>query len=232
LSLHPTLAVKSARPFQKENNVHAYAASTSTVPRSKVTKRLFIPKLLILPALAFALVSKHIYVEDGFWDTTWEVVSFLVLLVAAVGRLWTSAYISGRKDHELVVDGPYSITRNPLYFFSFLAYVGAGLAFEKLSAALVFGIVFWVSHWTTILGEEKKLRGIYGETYDEYARTVPRFWPRVGQLKLLDSVSFSPKIFNRAVLDCGLIMSVFILAHLIEYAQTAGWVPVYFHNVW
>jgi hypothetical protein len=97
---------------------------------------------------------------------------------------------------------------------------------------LAFAILFALSHWPTILAEERKLRGIYGERYDEYARTVPRFWPRIGQLKLLDSVTFTPKIFNRAVLDCALIMSMFILAHFIEYAQSAGWVPVYIHNVW
>src|SRR5438874_6144411 len=108
----------------------AYAATKSAVIKSKINKRLFIPKLLFLPAIAFALVSQAAYVEDGFWDTTWEVVSFLILLTAAFGRIWSAAYISGRKNHELVVDGPYSLTRNPLYFFSFLGYLGAGLAFE------------------------------------------------------------------------------------------------------
>jgi len=200
--------------------------------RSKINLRIFIPKLLFLPTIGFAVVSQHVYTEDGFWDTTWEVVAFLILLVAAFGRVWTSAYISGRKDHELVVDGPYSATRNPLYFFSLLAYIGAGLAFEKLAVCLAFAIIFILSHVPTIFAEERKLRGIYRERYDEYARTVPRFWPRIGQLKLLDSVTFTPKIFNRAVLDCALIMAMFILAHFIEYAQMAGWVPVYIHNVW
>ena len=131
--------------------MHTIDASESAVARSKINKRLFIPKLLFLPAVAFALVSQHTYTEDGFWDTTWEVLSFLILTVAALGRVWTSAYISGRKNHELVVDGPYSLTRNPLYFFSFLGYVGAGLAFEKLTACLAFTIVFVFTHWPTIL---------------------------------------------------------------------------------
>lgn len=103
--------------------MQAYSATTPTKIEHRINKRLFIPKLLILPAIVFALVSQHIYVEGGFWDTTWEVLSFVFLLVAALGRVWTSAYISGRKNHELVVNGPYSLTRNPLYFFSFFAYL-------------------------------------------------------------------------------------------------------------
>jgi protein-S-isoprenylcysteine O-methyltransferase Ste14 len=212
--------------------VQAFAASPTELVQAKINWRILIPKLLFVPAMGFAIVSAHVYIEDGFWDTTWEVLSFIILLVAAFGRVWTSAFISGRKDNELVTDGPYSLSRNPLYFFSFLGYIGAGLAFEKLTVALAFTIVFLLSHWPTILAEEKKLRGVYGARYDEYARTVPRFFPRIAKPQLPETVTFSPAIFNRAVLDCALIMSVFILAHFIEYAQSAHWVPVYFHNIW
>jgi protein-S-isoprenylcysteine O-methyltransferase Ste14 len=211
--------------------MHAYAASKSEFVPSRINKRLFIPKLLFLPAIAFALVSQHVYVDDGFWDTTLEVVAFLLLLLATMGRVWTAAYISGRKTQELVSDGPYSLTRNPLYFFSFLAYLGGGLAFEKLSVAFIFGVVFFLSHWPTILAEEAKLRGIFGDQYDEYAKSVPRFLPRLGPMKLPDSVTFKPASFNRAVLDCSCVMSAFILAHLIEYTQNQHLIPILIRNV-
>jgi protein-S-isoprenylcysteine O-methyltransferase Ste14 len=212
--------------------VQAYAATTPSRVQTKTNWRILAPKLLFFPIIAFTVVSGHVYIEDGFWDTTWEVISFILLVIAAFGRVWTSAFISGRKDHELVTDGPYSLTRNPLYFFSMIGYFGAGLAFEKLTVSLAFGILFLLSHWATILAEEKSLRERYGERYEEYARAVPLFFPRIGPLQLRDTVTFKPKIFNRAVLDCALIMSMFILAHFIEYAQSAHWVPVYFHNVW
>src|SRR3954447_26109849 len=211
--------------------MHEYAITEFAVDRGRINKRLFIPKLLFLPAILFALVSQHAYVEDGFWDTTWEVVSFLVLIIAAIGRVWTAAYISGRKTHELVTDGPYSLTRNPLYFFSFLAYLGAGLAFEKLTVGFAFIVVFWLSHWPTILAEETKLRNKFGEDYDDYAKTVSRIWPRIGRMTLPDTVTFSPVVFNKAVLHCGFIMLAYLLAHLIEYAQVAGVVPILIRNI-
>jgi protein-S-isoprenylcysteine O-methyltransferase Ste14 len=211
--------------------MHDYAITNLAVGGPRINKRLFIPKLLFLPAILLALVSQHVYAEDGFWDTTWEVVSFLILIVAAIGRVWTAAYISGRKTQELVVDGPYSLARNPLYFFSFLAYLGAGLAFEKLTVAFAFIVVFWLSHWPTILAEESKLRSKFGGKYDDYAKSVPRFWPRIGRMKLPDAVTFSPIVFNRAVLHCGFIMLAYLLAHLIEYAQVAGVVPILIRNV-
>ncbi|HEX3599832.1 MAG TPA: isoprenylcysteine carboxylmethyltransferase family protein [Lacipirellulaceae bacterium] len=209
----------------------AYAATKSGATRSRINYRLVIPKLLFVPAIAFALVSQHVYVEDGFWDTTWEVLSLIILLVAVLGRVWTSAYISGRKNHELVVDGPYSLTRNPLYFFSFLGYVGAGLAFEKLTVCFAFAVVFVLSHWPTILKEERKLREKFGEKYQTYAQQVPRFWPRFARINFPSSVTFSPKSFNRAVVYSGFIMCAYVLAHLIEYGQNTGIIPILIRNV-
>jgi protein-S-isoprenylcysteine O-methyltransferase Ste14 len=193
--------------------------------------RLFIPKLLFWPVIAFALVSQSRYEEGGFWDTTLEVVSFLILLVGAMGRVWVSAYISGRKYNELVTDGPYSMMRNPLYFFSFLGYVGAGLAFEKVSVAIAFALAFFLTHWPTIRSEETKLRAKYGAEFDDYARRVPRFFPRLRNFRVPELVTFRAAIFNRAILDCGLIMAVFILAHLIEYGQNSGVLPILIKNV-
>ena len=206
--------------------------SFETVAGAKrIKKRLFIPKLLFWPLLAFALVSQSVYIEGGFWDTTLEVLSFLVLLVASMGRAWATAYISGRKTVELVTDGPYSITRNPLYFFSFLGYVGAGLAFEKLIVALAFCITFFLTHWPTIRAEEFKLREKFGERYDTYSKRVPRFVPRIQGFTIPELVTFKATIFNRAFFDCSLIMLVFVLAHLIEYGQNSGVFPILIRNV-
>jgi protein-S-isoprenylcysteine O-methyltransferase Ste14 len=197
------------------------------IAHRKVNKRLYIPKLLFWPLMAMALVTQSVYLRPyGFWNTTWDVIAFLILLTAAMGRVWASAYISGRKNRDLVVDGPYSITRNPLYFFSFLGYIGIGLAFQSLVIAGAFAIAFFLTHWATILAEEKKLHGIFGETFDNYCRQVPRFFPRFGNFTVPEYVTFNPKFFNRAVLDCGLLMSVFILAHFIDWLHTympTGW---------
>jgi protein-S-isoprenylcysteine O-methyltransferase Ste14 len=211
--------------------MHGSATTKLAAARTKKNARLFIPKLLFLPVILFALVSKHAYVEDGFWDTTWEVLAFFFLTVAALGRVWCSAYISGRKNHELVTDGPYSLSRNPLYFFSLFGYLGAGLAFEKLTVAFVFVILFWVLHWPTILSEERKLQSKFPNEYDDYANAVPRFWPRIRPMKLPDYVTFSPRTFNRSVLHCGFMMLIYMLGHMIEYFQNVGVIPIFFRNV-
>ena len=75
----------------------------------------------------------------------------------------------------------------------------AGWRSKSLPCALHSRSFFVLSHWPTILAEERKLRGVYGERYNEYARTVPRLLPRISQLKWPTSVTFSPTVFNRGV---------------------------------
>lgn len=48
----------------------------------------------------------------------------LLVGVATVGRLWCSLYISGHENSELITTGPYSLSRNPLYFFSLPGFAG------------------------------------------------------------------------------------------------------------
>ena len=43
-----------------------------------------------------------------------------------VGRLWSILYIGGHKANNVITDGPYSVMRNPLYFFSTIAATGVG----------------------------------------------------------------------------------------------------------
>ena len=60
-------------------------------------------------------------------DVTAPYVSGILFLVgclcvgaAMAGRMWCAQYIAGYKNDVLVREGPYSVCRNPLYFFSFL----------------------------------------------------------------------------------------------------------------
>lgn len=126
----------------------------------------------------------------------------LVLVgVAMVGRLWCSLYISGYKNSELITSGPYSMTRNPLYFFSFLGFVGIGLATETLSFSFAFVLMFWLTYPSIIKREEEFLRSKFGDAFTDYCARTPCFLPNLKALREPESYVVNPKLFRRTMGD-------------------------------
>ncbi len=115
---------------------------------------------------------------DGFQDVShsiMEMTGFLLLIVAALGRVWAFAYIGGRKNQELCRGGPYSLTRNPLHLFSFLGVCGAGLALQSPTLFVIAALFFLGYYAVVIRAEESRLRGIFGSAFVHYRAEVPRF---------------------------------------------------------
>jgi hypothetical protein len=136
-------------------------------------------------------------------------------------------YISGNKRLELITDGPYSIVRNPLYFFSFIGALGIGLVSENL-LILVLMVFFYAAYYPlTILAEERKLENTFGDAYLEYKRRTPRSLPKLSLYRNTESYTINTKVFVGNFLYGMWFIWIFILLHIIEMAQNAGYLPVY-----
>lgn len=103
---------------------------------------------------------------------------FLLQAVRTLGKQWTfqARVIHG---HELITQGPYAVVRNPIYLGMFGMLVATGLVFSRwwnLLGALVF---FLIGNQIRIRAEEKLLRETFGAQFDDYARRVPAFLPRL-----------------------------------------------------
>jgi len=83
---------------------------------------------------------------------------------------------------KLVVEGPYRIVRNPMYWS--VAFVMLGEATVFHSVALVdLAVVFFVGvNLFVVLYEEPALRQKFSAEYEEYCRRVPRWVPRFKRL--------------------------------------------------
>ncbi|HZF67984.1 MAG TPA: methyltransferase [Gemmatirosa sp.] len=99
-----------------------------------------------------------------------------VALVGLLVRGWAAGHIV--KNNRLATTGPYAHTRNPLYFGSFLLAAGFALAAHWLLLAGV--AAFWlVVYLPVIQREAAHVRSLHPAAYDEWARHVPAFLPRL-----------------------------------------------------
>ena len=119
-----------------------------------------------------------------------------VSLVGLAIRAWASGHI--RKNAELAVSGPYSYTRNPLYFGSFLIGLGFTIASGRLILALLFAALFLGIYFPVMRVEATTLSELFGDNYQSYKRSVPLFFPRLTPYRLEEKgVRFDTSLYLR-----------------------------------
>jgi protein-S-isoprenylcysteine O-methyltransferase Ste14 len=118
----------------------------------------------ILAALAIAL-------------TIWSV-WFCYAAARALGKQWAlmARVIEG---HELIRQGPYAIVRNPIYLAMLIMLIAIGLTVSRWQALVGAAVVFAVGTVIRIRTEENLLRATFGAKFEDYARRVPAFLPRL-----------------------------------------------------
>jgi protein-S-isoprenylcysteine O-methyltransferase Ste14 len=176
-----------------------------------------------LAAAAVVLVAQPALAGDAH-----EIVEMLgvgCVLACIAGRMWTILYVGAKKNAELVTGGPYSMTRNPLYFFSTVGAVGVGLMHGSLFVAAALGLFAYLVLAATARREAAYLEAVFGPAYTAYARRTPMFWPDPSRYCSPAEVAFSPPALKRTFLDGLLFLAAFPLIEAIEQLQHAGLLP-------
>src|SRR6266852_8026827 len=134
---------------------------------SQIARRIRVP-------LGFLFAVFYFWLARPSWRS---VMAGAVLIVPG---LLIRALASGhvRKNEELATSGPYSYTRNPLYLGSLLMGVGFCVAARSWWVGVALGVMFFAIYLPVIRDEEAFLRQKFPE-FDEYARRVPRLFPRL-----------------------------------------------------
>ncbi|MFZ0771372.1 MAG: isoprenylcysteine carboxylmethyltransferase family protein [Candidatus Sulfotelmatobacter sp.] len=98
-----------------------------------------------------------------------------------------------RKNESLATSGPYAYTRNPLYLGSLLIGLGFAAAARSWWVGIALVVMFFAIYLPVIHDEEAFLRQKFPE-FDDYARQVPRMFPRL--VRAANSLSEAPAGFS------------------------------------
>lgn len=191
----------------------------SAMTRGMTIERCRIPLAQVYVALLIALVlfSRSRWMESApVVATSFFAAGVVLVAVAALGRTWCSMYIAGYKGRVLVVEGPYSVCRNPLYFFSMLGGVGLGLVAKNVTVPLLFLVGFGLYYPLVIRREERALRLAFGKGYDAYERVTPRFLPRLLLLREPPEYAVDPRIFRAHLQSAAWFVLLIALVAIVE----------------
>ena len=129
-----------------------------------VRSRAWISITLLVPFAVVALLSPPMVRQETLADFGLDGLAWAVFAIGATFRWWSTFYIGSRKYWDLVTDGPYSMTRNPLYFGTFLIALSIPLFLHSLTFAM--GLLFVAPFYLmlTVTWEETCLRERFGGT--------------------------------------------------------------------
>ena len=165
------------------------------------------------------------------WETGTEAISFTLFLIgmvlvgiASLGRMWCSLYIAGYKDNRLVTKGPYSISRNPLYFFSLLGVIGIGCCTETFTFPIVFTILFGLYYPLIIKGEAQRLKQLFGGEFEDYVQKVPAFFPKISLLDEPQNYHVIPATYRKHIFSALWFIWLTGILEFIEGVREIGWI--------
>jgi len=126
------------------------------------------------------------------WDDP-LIAAIVGLIVACIGQIVRGTTIGleyivrGGRNHrvyadDLVTEGLFRHTRNPMYVGKFFMVLGAGIASNRWPPLLAITAAYSFMYQAVTLAEEAYLRQKFGQAFDDYCKHVPRWWPRFAGL--------------------------------------------------
>ena len=184
--------------------------------------------MIVLPAAVVALASPP-WVEPGSWlDLACRSTGWALLLAGTALRFWATFYVGGHKGSTLVVDGPYSITRNPLYLGTLAIALAVACFLESLTlgVGMCLAAVLYLS--VTIPSETRRLREKHADAVLAYHQQTPALWPSLSRFTTRACVELDVRCLGLEARRALRWATIPILALVVDHLRHApGW-PTWF----
>jgi protein-S-isoprenylcysteine O-methyltransferase Ste14 len=181
---------------------------------AKIARRIRVP-------VGFAFTAVYVWLAHPSLRSILAGAFFVVIGVLV--RAMASGHL--QKNERLATRGPYAYTRNPLYLGSLI--LALGFASASLSGWIAIGlaVIFAGIYLPVIQAEEIFLRTRFPE-FAEYARKVPRIFPRVRHFHHADG-GFSWGLYLKhreynAALGSAALMAALVMKLLWSIHHEAG----------
>jgi protein-S-isoprenylcysteine O-methyltransferase Ste14 len=128
---------------------------------------------------ALAVVLVLLYTLTAMPIPALAAAGLMIAVVGALVRLYASGFIV--KNQELATDGAYRFVRHPLYTGNILLVAGFALAQSRWWGVPLAVFFFWFYYPTAIEYEDRKLRRLFGASWEQWSSRTPALVPRFGR---------------------------------------------------
>lgn len=203
-------------------------SSLAISQRKKFNMRGLFTGLVLIPFIILAVFSRPRVTEFSNFEPIVEVLGWVVFTVGLIFRFWSTLYLGGFKEKELIQDGPYSLCRNPLYMGTFLILLSMAIFQFSYILLVAFVLIVLAFYFLILPAEENILRDKFGQEYIEYCQKTNRLWPGLKNFSTREYIDVRTHHlfveFKRAVIWIFMPLIFDVIAHL----QAQSWFPFLF----
>ena len=189
-------------------------------------KRMAILRISIILIITFIIIDNNFsaFSLNINMNTSllFSYIGFSLVVLGSFGRIWASLYLEGFKTRKLIKEGPYSMVRNPLYFFSLMLFLGMCFAIKSIAISFALLVVFVLFHIPTILNEEKVLLSTHDESYKAYYESTPRLLPNIFKYKKTESTDMIQVRIKSIIKRLWEVIGYLFLFTLIDFFYFIG----------
>lgn len=180
-------------------------------------KRIGIQGLLIACTIIAFITLRVIFPnwQDEELDEFLDVIGIGIILLGFLFRISARGYKEEKSAQgwQLVIDGPYALVRNPMYFGAFLIGVGFIALLTEWWTFFIFFAVYLSIYIPQIKKEEKILAKQFNDRYLNYCRRTPAYFPRFSNMFRLNSylpmkLSWIKKELSSLIVATSIILAV------------------------
>lgn len=189
------------------------------VNSSRSTPRVRLMALAIVACIVAVTLSERA-TFSGIGGVLVGFLGCVLVVLAALGRFWTSLFIAGRKDTTLVQTGPYAACRHPLYLLSLIGMLGLGLATRSVVLLLALVGIAASLHVGAMRDEDALLESTHGEAARRYREQVPALVPDWSRYSVPELMEIQPRVVWKAAVDASSLLLALALvqaAHLLQH---------------
>ncbi|MGE0406699.1 MAG: isoprenylcysteine carboxylmethyltransferase family protein [Candidatus Korobacteraceae bacterium] len=137
-----------------------------------------------------------------------------VAMAGVLLRALASGHIT--KNAALTTTGPYAVTRNPLYVGSIIIALGFAIAARSPWVVVALMLLFVLVYLPVVRSEEAYLHSRFPE-FADYSRRVPRFFPRLTNLRNITQGFSSERYFGHREYNALLGSAAMIVALILKF---------------
>ena len=112
-----------------------------------------------------------------------------LILLGLATRMFASGFVL--KNKELSTTGPYAFMRHPLYTGNIMILIGLCLINGFIWSFITAFIFLWFYYPTAIEYEDRKLKSLFPDTWEEWAFMTPALLPKMDLKDTLNGKIFS-----------------------------------------